>query len=57
MYTPFLIGFNQQNGPYAHFGYCTLVSDPKPNKSKELARIYGKSANLAKCSQLFKKGF
>ena len=28
MYTPFLIGLNLRNGPYAHFGYWTLVSDP-----------------------------
>ena len=32
MYTPFYIGFNLQYGPYAHFGYWTLVSDPYPNK-------------------------
>ena len=32
MYTPFYIGFNLQYGPYAHFGYWTLVSDPQPNK-------------------------
>ena len=32
MYTPFYIGFNLQYGPYAHFGYWTLVSDPWPNK-------------------------
>ena len=23
---------NKQYGPYAHFGYLTLVSDPEPNK-------------------------
>ena len=28
MYTPFQIGFSLQYGPYAHFGYWTLVSDP-----------------------------
>ena len=28
MFTLFLIGFNYQYGPYAHFGYWTLVSDP-----------------------------
>ena len=28
MYTPFEIGFGLQYGPYAHFGYWTLVSDP-----------------------------
>ena len=28
MYTPFLIGLNLRYGPYAHFGYWTLVSDP-----------------------------
>ena len=28
MYTPFYIGFSLQYGPYAHFGYWTLVSDP-----------------------------
>ena len=28
MYTPFLIWFNKQYGPYAHFGYRTLISDP-----------------------------
>ena len=28
MYTPFLIGLNLRYGPYAHFGYYTLVSDP-----------------------------
>ena len=27
-----LIGFNLQYGPYAHFGYRTLVSDPYQNK-------------------------
>ena len=32
MYTPFYIGLNLQYGPYAHFGYWTLVSDPYPNK-------------------------
>ena len=32
MYTPFYIGFYKQYGPYAHFGYLTLVSDPWPNK-------------------------
>ena len=31
MYTPFLVGLNLQYGPYAHFGYWTLVSDPQPN--------------------------
>ena len=31
MYTPFYIGFNLQYGPYAHFGYWTLVSNPWPN--------------------------
>ena len=28
MYTPFLIRMNERYGPYAHFGYWTLVSDP-----------------------------
>ena len=28
MYTQFLIGINLRYGPYAHFGYWTLVSDP-----------------------------
>ena len=28
MYTPFLIGLNQRYGPYAHFGYWTLISGP-----------------------------
>ena len=28
MYTPFLIGIYERYGPYAHFGYWTLVSDP-----------------------------
>ena len=28
MYTPFLIRFNLQLEPYAHFRYWTLVSDP-----------------------------
>ena len=28
MYTPFEIGFSLQYGPYVHFGYWTLVSDP-----------------------------
>ena len=28
MYTPSLIGLNLWYGPYAHFGYWTLVSDP-----------------------------
>ena len=27
MYTPFLIGLNLEYGPYAHFGYWTLISD------------------------------
>ena len=27
--------FNLQYGPYAHFGYWTLVSDPWPNKVAE----------------------
>ena len=31
MFTPFLIGLNYWYGPYAHFGYWTLVSDPLPN--------------------------
>ena len=31
MYTPFLIGLNLPYGPYTHFGYWTLVSDPSPN--------------------------
>ena len=31
MYTPFYIGINLQYGPYAHFGYWYLVSDPEPN--------------------------
>ena len=35
MYTPIWIGFNLQYGPYAHFGYWTLISDPKPNKIVE----------------------
>ena len=30
--SPFKIGYNLQYGPYAHFGYWTLVSDPYPNK-------------------------
>ena len=29
----FLVGFNQQYGPYAHFGHWTFVSDPRPNSS------------------------
>ena len=32
MHTPFYIGCNLQYGPYAHFRYWTLVSDPYPNK-------------------------
>ena len=37
LYTPFLIGLNLQYGPYAYFGYWTLISDPEPNmKSKKL---------------------
>ena len=32
MYTQFLIGFNQRYRPYVHFGYSTLVSDPKQNR-------------------------
>ena len=28
MYTPFLIELNLPYGPYAHFGYLPLVSDP-----------------------------
>ena len=28
MFTPFLIGLNWQYGPYAHFGYWTLITDP-----------------------------
>ena len=32
MYTPFLIGFNLQYGPYAHFGYWTLISQKKKIK-------------------------
>ena len=28
MYTSFLIGLNKRYGPYAHFGYWTLISDP-----------------------------
>ena len=28
MYTPFLFVLNLRYGPYAHFGYWTLVSDP-----------------------------
>ena len=28
MYRPFLIGLNYRYGPYAHFGYWTLVRDP-----------------------------
>ena len=32
MCTPFYIGLNLQYGPYAHFGYWTLVSDPMLNK-------------------------
>ena len=28
MYAPFWIGFDYQYGPYAHFGYWTLNSDP-----------------------------
>ena len=31
MYTPFSIGLNWQYGPYAHFGFSTLLSDPEPN--------------------------
>ena len=31
IYTPFQIGSNQQCGPYAHFRYSNLVSDPQPN--------------------------
>ena len=31
-YTPFKIGLNLWYGPYAHFGYWTLVSDPESNK-------------------------
>ena len=31
MLTPLLIGLNQWCGPYAHFGYWTLISDPQPN--------------------------
>ena len=27
MYTPFFIWLNLRYGPYAHFGYWTLVSD------------------------------
>ena len=32
MYTPFLNRIKLQCGPYAHFGYWTLISDPYPNK-------------------------
>ena len=28
MYTPFQSDLNLRYGPYAHFGYWTLVSDP-----------------------------
>ena len=28
MYTPFLIGLNKRYGPYAHFWYLILISDP-----------------------------
>ena len=28
MYKPFLVEFDQRYGPYAHFGYWTLISDP-----------------------------
>ena len=31
MYTPLLIGLDKRYGPYAHFGYWTLISDPEPN--------------------------
>ena len=36
--TPFYIGLNQQYGPYEHFGYCTLVSDPSRNKVPKQAK-------------------
>ena len=42
MYTPFLIEFNLQYGPYAHFGYWTLVSDPDPNKVFKKMKSYHK---------------
>ena len=28
----FKSGFDEQYGPYSHFGYWTLISDPDPNK-------------------------
>ena len=31
MNTPFLIGIILRYGPYAHFGYWALISDPEPN--------------------------
>ena len=40
MYTPFYIGLNLQYGPYAHFGYWTLVSDPEPNKVFKKMKSY-----------------
>ena len=33
MYTPFKIGFNLKYGPYARFGYWTLISDPFAKQS------------------------
>ena len=42
MYTPFWFGFNSQNGPYAHFGYLTLISDPWPNKCITLVSSFVK---------------
>ena len=49
MYTPFQIGLNFQYGPYAHFGYWTLVSDPEPNKVFKKMKSYAqKVPNQAK---------
>ena len=40
MYTPFLIGCNWQYGPYAHFEYWTLTSDPQwPIKNGFMLRM------------------
>ena len=44
----FYIGFNQQYGPYAHFGYWTLISDPQPHKiSSKVGQWCPKSAKTS----------
>ena len=45
MYTHFLIGFNEQYGQFAHYGYWTLISDAKQNnKILKVEKLLPKSA-------------